>query len=104
MRRSSRLQCCSTCVPLEEELGGRSLYRPDLVLSPDPQKRLMWLSESARSYGRAPQLPCHLPAAYHPAQRVFSNSGYAGKRQRAGLSTALDRSRFHKSLDRLGGI
>lgn len=104
MRRSSQLRCCTSGVFLEDENRGRSRYRPDLVLPDDPQRRLLWLSESARSYGRAPQQPCHLPACYHPAQRAFSTSGYAGKRQRAGLSTVVTRSRVHKSLELFGGI
>lgn len=104
MRRSMELKCCSTCRSAEEELGGRSRYRPDLLLPTDPNKRLLWLSESARSYGASPQLPCHLPAAYYPADRVFSKAGYAGKRQSAGLSTAINRSRIHKSLEGFGGV
>ncbi|KAL8274757.1 hypothetical protein Esti_001306 [Eimeria stiedai] len=100
MLRSSQLQSRVVREPLQkEEAPVRSLLRPDLTLSQDPQKRVLWLSETARSYGRAPQLPCHLPAAFYPSCSLFTSSGYAGKRQRAGLSTAVNRSRIHKSLE-----
>ncbi|KAL8439484.1 hypothetical protein Efla_002579 [Eimeria flavescens] len=104
--RSSHLRCCLPGkVAAEEEAEGppRSRLRPDLRLSSDPRKRLLWQSEAARSYGGARQLPCHLPAAYYPTCRHFSSSGYAGKRRNASLSTAIERSRIHKSLERLGG-
>ncbi|XP_026190446.1 uncharacterized protein LOC34623951 [Cyclospora cayetanensis] len=104
IKRSSQLQCCRPTPSLQEELGGRSRFRPDLIIPSDPQKRVLWLTESARSYGATHQLPSHLPIAYHAANRIFSNSGYAGKRQRAGLSTHLNKSRVHKSLEQFGGI
>ncbi|KAL8442236.1 hypothetical protein Emed_007363 [Eimeria media] len=91
MLRSSQLQSRVVREPCSQEEApvARSRLRPDLVVSQDPQKRLLWMSETARSYGRAPQLPCHVPAAFYPSCSLFTSSGYAGKRQRAGLSTVL---------------
>lgn len=89
----------------EEAEQTASLYRPDLPLKkPSVQRRCLWMSETARSYGRLTPQPHHLPTVYHPAKTTFTRTLAGGPSQRAGLCTVVTRSRIHDSLQPLGGV